>query len=243
MSGFIKFPMDILKIVIPIVKEVWDSINNKKGTADNLSKTDGINESTQVEDINKVVEVFSESREQLHNQVVRIEEAILCEVEFYIKNLRDILSEKKETVEKYGIKPEMLDRKIEKIKGYIQKSVDDEISKRMSLDNYECFQIMKMIPGEKKKSAISDFMKKTIGIARDKCCEEIENFVSSFFEEVSEEILESIEIVQNELKNNSNSLSSVDADNFKEKSLEIQKNAGTVLAACEMVDYIVKEGV
>lgn len=242
MGGFIKFPGDILKIVIPIVKDIWDMVRSKKDSDNDLSMTEGINENTRVDDIDKIVEIFSESREQLHKKTVKIEEAVFEEVKFYIEELQNILSERKEAVEKYGIKFVKLERKIEKIEGNIQKSMDDEISKRMSLDNQECFQIMKMIPGEKKEKAISDFMRKTINMALDKCCEEIDAVLRDFFEEVSEDLLDTIEIVQNEYKNNAENLLSVDADNYKEKSLEIQKNAGIVLSACEMADYVLKEG-
>lgn len=231
-----KIPSEIISIIVSGIVEL---IKGKH--AEKISKTDSVDERSSVEDINKVLEMFSDYKNQIGEKTSKVEEILTEEVEAYIKELQTILDRKQDVIKKYGLRPERLERRFSKLTKSIQGSISREVSKKVSLDNYECSQIIRMIPGAKKEKALTSFFNDTVKSALNKCCDDLQLMLEEFYEETEEELIEVINIAQKNNEQNVIDLAAVDKDNYAEKTLGIQEKAYRIIAVCDVLDSIVKE--
>ena len=107
-----------------------------------------------LENIERITTIFIDFKEQVHAKAVEIEQAIQEEIGYYVEELHDILSYNDEKVLMYDIHINRISRQIDRISLRVEGVIDNELSKSISLDNFECREIMKMIPGSKKETAM-----------------------------------------------------------------------------------------
>lgn len=79
-----------------------------------------------------------------------------------------------------------LKRNKEKIKKDITGSIKDPLAKRVSLDNRECLNILKMDAGDEKARAMTDFTQKVIREALDNLAKNVRESLNENIEDVSE---------------------------------------------------------
>lgn len=237
--GAINIPVEIVRA---IVYGIIDLIKSGKRNAEKIAKTDAVDDHSSAGDIDSVMEMFSDYKKQIHGKTAGIEKLLMQEVGAYSEEVKDLLREQHEAIKKYGIRPEKIERAFDRLLSDVPGSIDREVFKAVSLDNSECRQIIKMIPGAKKEEALSRFFKDTMKQALDKFCSNLENALKEFYEEAEEELVGAIEIVRRENEQNAMELAAVDQDNCAEKMLEIQKKTGCVLAVCDVMDAIVEGG-
>lgn len=229
----------LLKKIIGIVKIIWNMIKNKP--AKEISETDSVNDDSSLENIDKITQIFVHFKEQVHIQSAEIEQAICDEVSFYLDELRTLLLDSQEIVEKYGIKIGRIERKIDRILPQIEGIIDYEISKKVSLDNVQCKNIMKMIPGEKKERAMQEFLDETIKNALNICCKSIKEKLDEIFEEVNEEVVGMVEVLQNDSVIHLKQIETIDADNYTESMTKLMSEAYYIMDACNLVNELLQE--
>ena len=240
--GLIAFPaikIGLGKIIGKIVTVAKGLIGIFKGTSKETGELDAVNEKSSPEDVERVIDVFVNFKEQIHTRASEIEKTLMEELESYLEELREVLSNNLDKVEKYGIKVRKIERKINKISFNLKGIIDNELNKNVSLSNYECKEIVKMIPGAKKEKAMSDFLDVTVQEALNVCCNELRKCLDEIYEETSEEIVGVVDAIQANIMHLKEEYESINESNFEEQKVEKMMNAYYLIDVCNVVNEVI----
>lgn len=215
--------------IIKVVKTLFSIF---KRPSEEVGKTDS-NDS--LENIERIMQIFSDFKEQVHSRAVEVEKAVADEVNYYVDELHDLLTENEEKVVKYGISIKRIERQIDSISSKVNGTIDNELSKKVSLDNFECKEIVKMIPGAKKESAMAGFFDKAVQGALDVCCSEIHSSIDEIYDNVEAEIVGAVEAIQKQTKQLQDSFASIDEDNYEETAKKQMIDAYYLINTCDLV--------
>jgi hypothetical protein len=217
---------------IKIIRDIF-----KKPSAE-AGKTDSVNDNSSLENIDRITQIFSDFKDQVHTKALDVENAVGEEVNFYVEELHDILQENSNKVDKYGIRIKRIERQIDKISLKVKGTIDNEISKKVSLDNTECKEIIKMIPGSKKEQAMNSFLNESVKNALEVCCGEIRSILEEIYEDVETEIVGAVESIQKQNELFKKSLNSIDKDNYEETAKRQITDAYYLVDACNLIEQI-----
>ena len=145
-------------------------------------------------------------------------------------------------VEKYNIHTKRIERQIDKIASKVNGTIDNELSKKVSLDNTECKEIVKMIPGSKKEDAMNTFLNKSVSSALEVCCAEIRSSLEEIYEDVETEIVGAVDTIQKQNELLKESLASVDENNYEVTAKKQMVNAYYLTDICDTVTEILQGG-
>lgn len=221
--------------IIKAIKMIRDIF---KKPAEQAGKTDSVNENSSLENIDRLYQIFTDFKEQVHIKTLDIENAVLQEVNFYVEELHDILFENSDKVDKYKIKIKKIEKQIDKISSRVKGVIDNELSKKISLDNSECKEIVKMIPGSKKEEAMKSFFNKSVEKSLEVCCLEIHSKLEEIYQDVEEEIMSGVESIQKQNEFLKEKFNSINKDNYEETKYKQLSDAYYLLDAFNLVDEI-----
>lgn len=236
-----KIPVDKIPIVpmgkwAYVIKKVVDTVKSLFGSFKNLAQKAGKTDSKDsLEKVEHIAEIFADFREQVHSKTVEMERAMTEEVDYYLEELRNILSMNHEKVEKYGIRVKWIERQMDRVSSEIKGSIDNEVSKKVSLDNAACKEIMTMIPGEKKETAMNDFFEEAAKLALNKCCEDLHSSLDEIYEDVEIEIIGAVESIQNQIEQLQAGFDSIDEENYEETAKKQMVDAYCLTDTCDLV--------
>ena len=155
-----------------------------------------------------------------------------------MEELHDILDANADKVDKYNIHIKRIERQIDKIASKINGTIDNELCKKVSLDNTECKEIVKMIPGSKKEEAMNTFLDQSVNSALESCCKEIRNSLEEIYEDVETEVLGAVDTIQKQNELLKESLASVDENNYEVTAKEQMVEAYYMIDVCDAVSQI-----
>lgn len=216
-----------------IIKIVWDSITQKPSKEIGEAKQQ--NKNSSVEDVDKIQLILENYRGQVHREANRIEGAIHDEVAHYVEELNGILLQERELLDKYKIKTKQIERAIERLLKNINGNIDKMICKKVSLDNAECRNILRMIPGTKKEQAMSDFLNKSLKEVLNQYCADFRRNLADLFDDVEEEIVQTVGRTGEEAERQYKILETIDEDNYIKKNEEIVTKAASIIALCDLI--------
>ena len=203
-----------------------------KKPSEEAGKTDS-NDS--LENIERIIQIFADFKAQVHSKTKEVEKAVEGEISYYAEELQTILLENSEKVTKYGIHIKRIERQINKISIKVKGTIDNELSKKVSLDNKECKEIVKMIPGSKKESAMAEFFSKTVSNALDVCCIELHSTLNEIYDDVEVEIIGAVESIQKQVEQMQESFSAIDEASYEETAKKQMVGAYYITDVCELV--------
>lgn len=236
--------MDLLSI-IPIGKQIIGKILKvAKGlfglipsfVAQQGGSSESVNNNSSLEDVNNVVEIFSDFKQKVHIKTVEIEKEINEEIQSYLEELIMLLENNEDIVQKYDIKITSIERRINRILPNLKGVIDYEVLKKVSLDNSECKNIMKMPPGQNKEQSLHKFINQVLENALNVCCTNIRENLAEIFEDINDEIISKVEMVEQESKNQSEKLKEVNVENIEEQSEKIISEAAYLIDVCTVVE-------
>ncbi|MCI6733159.1 MAG: hypothetical protein MR487_12730 [Lachnospiraceae bacterium] len=239
MVNFGKIPIlpinkgSLLKKVIRVVKTVFDIITNK--LPKDISNMDSVNSKSSADEISRVSEIFQKYRAEIYQQTSDIEKSVYDEVNYYMDELLLLLEQKEDVLQKYSIRTKRIEKKIQKILAGVNGSIDRELANYISLDNSECKEILKMIPGSKKDEAMSEFTKNSMKLVLNKCCENIRERLNDIFEELEEQISDKIEIVKQDMELNMHNMEQIDTENLVEQTAVLMNESIEIIAVCDNI--------
>ena len=117
--------------------------------------------------------------------------------------------------------------------------MDRVISKKISLDNAECRNVLKMIPGEKKEEAMRGLLNTALDEALNACCGELRSCLDEIFEDSEAEIFGALETLQKRTASMNDMLNSVDENNFEESSQRQIAKSYYCIKICDHVIQII----
>lgn len=217
---------------IKIIRDIFKKPSEEAG------KTDSVNDNSSLENIDRITQIFADFKDQVHTKALDVENAVSEEVNFYVEELHGILHENSNKVDKYGIRIKRIERQINKISLKVKGTIDNDISKKVSLDNAECKEIVKMIPGSKKEQAMSLFLNEAVKNALEVCCGEIRSSLEEIYEDVETEVVGVVESIQKQNELFQKSLNSIDKDNYEETATRQITDAYYLVDACNLIEQI-----
>lgn len=215
--------------IIKVIKTLIEIFKKPAAEAGKTDHTDSL------ENIERITQIFTDFKEQVHARAVEIEKAVEAEVGYYVEELHDILEKNEEKVTRYGIRTKRIERQIDKIASRVKGIIDSELSKKVSLDNTECREIVKMIPGAKKESAMSDFFSKSVKGALDLCCAEIHSSLDEIYDDVETEVIGTVASIQKQAEQLQSTFLSIDETNYEETAKKQMIEAYYLKDVCDMV--------
>lgn len=220
-------------LIRKIIKAVWDTITQKPSKE--IGETKQQSKNSSVEDVDKIQSIFEEYRGQVHTEANRIEGAVHDEVAYYVEELNGILLQERELLDKYKIKTKQIERAIERLLRNINGNIDKMICKKVSLDNPECRNILRMTPGAKKEQAMSDFLNKSLREALNQYCADFRQNLADLFDDVEEEIVRAVGRTGEEAERQYKILEAINEDNYIEKNEAIVTKAASIIALCDLI--------
>lgn len=220
---FIKDGWEVVKDIFSIVKKVG---NSKQINVDNC----------EISDLSEINSIFNEFISLIEPKVNKIEESIQDEMYYYLDELIEFLNNNKKLKEK-GIRINIIERKIEKIKCRISDNLKKEISKNISLDNYECKQIIKMIPGERKTNKMNELFELTLNKAIENLVIDTKQDIEDIMDYIEYSIQEQLENLDRNIKNQEDILNVLDS-NSEEYIEEKESIISTSILLSEVSDYL-----
>lgn len=228
-----------LKKIIKIVKTIWNVISDKPSKE--ASQQDSINDNASLENIDRITQIFSDFKERVHQRAEEIESSIKEEVGFCLDEMRQLISDNQEIGKKYGIGIDRLEKKLDKIMLRVDGIIDHEISKRVSLDNNECKNIMKMIPGEKKERALQTLFDSAIRNALEIYCANLKDNLDEIFDEVNDEVFNAVDSIRKTCESQLKRIEKIDADNHREVATKLMSESYYIMDVCILVDKLLQE--
>lgn len=221
--------------IIKIVKTIFGMCKKSSKEAGKTESNDSL------ENIERITQIFVDFNEQVHAKAVEVEKSVENEVRYYVEELFDIFTENAEKVAKYGIHTKRIERQIDRISSRVKGTIDNEISKKVSLDNLECREIVKMIPGTKKETAMGVFFTKSIKEALEICCAEIQSSLDEIYDDVETEVVGVVESIQKQIEQSQACFAAVDEDNFEETAKKQMTDSYFLTDTCDIVLDLLKE--
>ena len=140
-------------------EKVAEERSYKKETA-NIYSTDRLNE---------ILVSFSEG---YYQQATDIENACIENVKNYYGDIIQMLKQASKTT-KIDSNLKRLEREKSRIGNHVHGAIKDQLAKKMSLDNTQCLEILKMDAGEEKREAMTRFSQKIISEALDNLSKQV----------------------------------------------------------------------
>lgn len=211
-----------------------------KKPSEETGNMDSINDTSSLDNIDRITQIFSDFKEQIHSKTIEVENTVGKEVDFYVEELHNILQDNSEKVDKYNIRIKRIERQIDKISSKVKGTIDNEISKKISLNNTECKNVIKMIPGAKKEDAMNEFLHETVKYALEECCKELRSSLEEIYEDVKQEVIGAVESIQKQIELLQNGIGSIDEDNHEETSKQQMIDAYYLLDTFKLVEEIME---
>lgn len=231
-----------LRTIISIMQIIHKILKDKSEETNKLKNTNSINDKSSAEDIDYIMQALTHFQERVNEQIKEIEKIYIEEINTYFNELGEILNEKQKCFDKYGINKNRIGRKIDRILEKSRGALKKEVSRRISLDNMELRNVLKMIPGIKKERALQDFYSNILQQAIYESCEEMKRDLSDIFEEVDDEVLGTIDRVKMNCQEQEKKLKEIDMDNSTEKMKLIICEAYYKTFVCDKITSILMEG-
>lgn len=209
-------------------------------TAQDASKVDSINDNSSVSNIDHIYNILAEFKKSAQQSSEKAENVIKGEVSYWVDAVTEMIVDKESITGKYGINIRHIKKKMEEIPEGINGVVDSELSKKVSLDNYECREIMKMPPGDKRQEKMQTFLNDSIYASINFCCEKIKTGLLNALDEISEEMTGVVEEIQKHSVYSLNQLRKIEEENNEEITAKIINQAYCVINACALTEDILK---
>lgn len=225
-----------------VIKKGWKVLKDIFGIGDKVGKTKQTNvDNCEISDLAEINSIFNEFILSIESRVNRIEKSIQDEMYYYLDELVEFFNDNNDRLKEKGIRITTIKRKIEKIKRSINGNLKKEISKNISLDNYECKQIIKMIPGERKTNRMNEFLELTLNNAIENLIMDIKEVIEEIMDDIEDCVFNSIEILNKDIKNQAIVLENLDNHNNKnveEKESIIEKSILNILISELVVELL-----
>lgn len=220
-------------------KTLWRWIKDKFIKASEaIGSENPLTKESTIEDISKISEIFNNFKFSVEDEMKPLIINITNEIDYYAEELCFIVEQQNEIIMKSNINLFSFKRQIGKLKKSIDRTMGNEISRIISLDNLECKNIVKMMPGEKKEKALKELLLKAVNNG----IEVVNNKVSDIIDEINEdfEILIGQAIEKNENETNSQLNLLNDAKTMSGDQIEMKKilstQANLTMNICEIVE-------
>lgn len=228
---------------LPVVVKVVNWIKDKfKATSKEVGEQKPVNNESSIEDITKINEIFYDFEKNVEQDskplITRIEE----EIQAYADELCFTIEEDEEMLKSANVSTAVFKRQIKKLKSSISGKMEYEVSRTISLNNHECRQIMKMLPGKKKIDSMRELLKSAFNNGTSAVSNHIESVIEEIYENFEVLLQNAVEQREKEIKSQVEVLKKLEEQEFEiEENKDIVDNANMVINCCDLAINTVKE--
>lgn len=172
--------VDAVDYVRDKVGDILDSFSTKTASENSFDIADSNIHTT--ERLNSMLIEFSDD---YMKNAVKIEESCISAVEEYYEQFLSVVEENQNIGYSKAAIRKLKANKL-KMRKDIKNSIRDPLKKRLSLDDSECLEILKMDSGPKKKSRMAAFAKNAISEALDNLADKVRETLNMQLEELEE---------------------------------------------------------
>lgn len=233
-------PIDIFKI-ITIGKKIIRVIKDLFAGDDETKKQDPLTKDSDLSEVATLNGVLLEYRNQVKHVADELEKDIIAECMEVFNKIIDIFQSANDSYEIYRV--ERLKRKFDRMINNIPGVFERHVAKRISLDDIECSEILKMLPGETKGERMKSLKKKVFIEAIEDITHKLNEAVEELLEDIDDAIQMRLDTMKNQLEEKALAYDSIICS-AKEKGNEsqvVKLNATYLLAMTELVDDLVSE--
>ncbi|MEH7130681.1 hypothetical protein V7103_21015 [Neobacillus drentensis] len=205
----------ILKVVTTIGKKVWGILKDFFGdaterTSQDIGQTKAYkDEKAEINDVIELNRILSSFLNNVEEKAGKLEQSILVECSSYFAELIDFLN-REEQFKKYKNQINRLERLFRKTTKMLEGTFKDKISKRISLSDFECNAILKMLPGERKTVSMKEFTEKVLTESIEMVINEIKIRLEEFCEETEDILVSAVEQTEAAYKTQLNALTEIE---------------------------------
>jgi hypothetical protein len=231
----------ILKTVFKIGKKVWGVLKDIFGDASEKTSVDigqmkaYKDEKAEISDVVELNKVLSSFLNSIEEKADALEQSILVECSSYFEELIDFLK-REEQFSKYKNQIDRLERVFRKTTKMLKGTFKAKIAKRISLSDFECNSILKMLPGERKSVAMKEFTEKVLTEGIETIIYEIKIRLEEFCEETEVILMSAVEQTEIALKAQLNTLSEIEKSfQFNEEEMnKLKAKSQEITGICDI---------
>lgn len=183
---------DIIIKTLPFVPAILDAF---KSLAGGMSETKAIDQSSTAADVDRVLEEFNNYKKMIHQETEKLAKGVQDELMNYIDECLTHLSQHQKVLDKYSIRIGRIERKLKEIGADSKSDLEKEIDENVSFNNGEIQSIIRMMPGNQKQQAMTEFMQKTFEKVLENYCKKVRGRLTDIYEEIDESIVRTVESV------------------------------------------------
>lgn len=238
------FPMPPIDFgnVINVFGKIIDGLGMLfTGSSKEIAETDSISSNQSADNVDKIIQAFTDYKEQVKAEANTIEKSVIKEVDFYIEEIEFLLEENIEITKKYGINLKRIKRQIKKLSGNMSGYIDSEVSKKISLDNVECKEIVSMSAGPRKKERMKYFLEDTMKAVLDNYCVKLQETLDEIFADTEDEVIGTIDKIQTMNEITHSEMGKLYSDYDGEETKQRMENAIMMASMCEVINNVMEE--
>lgn len=201
------FNSDRIKNFGKSVKNACSNVGKKVG---NINAT----ENHRIESVHKVTEINNilvEFSEDMNDRAKDIENTCIQYVEDYFDSILKLIDEQSTDI-KEGINLTRLKRTRKKIHNAINGCIQYEIAEKISIDNMECMEILKIKSAEERSTRMEKYCAKVVKTSINKLDRKVQKILQKQNEEIADFLTEYEEQKEVNLKNLKKQLESLESD-------------------------------
>lgn len=167
------------------IQTACEEVSYDTGNTDKYEK-----ESARTEDTKKINMILAEFSLKLEKKADEIEKTAIKESKVYFEEL---ISELHNSESEIKINVNRIERTMSKVEKEIKGNLKLYISKRVSIDDSECLEVLKMNAGTEKENAMKDFSKKILQLGLKNLVQDIKNVIREQNDIITDVIQEKLE--------------------------------------------------
>lgn len=204
---------DTLKDIGQGMQSACEDVSKNTGETDSYDK-----ERARVEETKRINMILTEFSLKLENRADEIEKIVINESKIYFEQLISELNKSKSDT---GINVSRIERTMARVEREIKGNLKAYISKRISIDDSECLEILKLEAGYKKENKMKKFSEKILQQGLNNLVKDIKEVIKEQNDIVTEVIEERLEDIKSNLDRKIKDFNLLEASKLKtEKEVE-----------------------
>lgn len=193
------FPIVNPMVIIKVAKKLWsiffDKDEQQEEVKETISKKASTDiEKTEINDISELNSILMQFSNALQVKANQIEKEIMKECRYFFEDFKELLDSLNVKNSEFTLfKIDRFQRKLEKIESTIYGTMAAYVSRRISLDDEECRRILKILPGNTKKSRMDDFERAVLIEAVNEVATKIKDAMAEFEEQLVQVVEDKME--------------------------------------------------
>ncbi|OOB75243.1 hypothetical protein AXF41_09205 [Clostridium haemolyticum] len=183
-----------------------------------------------LEDTKQINMILTEFALKLEKKADEIEQTAIKESKVYFKELVKELSDSKSDT---GINVSKIERTMDKVEKKIRGNLKSYISKRVSIDDNECLEVLKMDAGLAKESAMKNFSEKILQLGLRNLVNDVKNVIKEQSYIITDIIEEKLDDIKFNLNKKIEEFNLLESSKLKTEA-EVEKLKNEILAKIQL---------